>query len=167
VGARRQGALLSFVRQALDVAADIYEASSGEKEIFPYGDIEFRGTKGTLYSKEEGGYRIIPTRPGQFQTWSKLMDAEEFEPQSETLANGRRADNTYHLVHNFVECLKSRKMPFCSLEDGHRSTSFAHLANIALAVNQKLEWDSANERFINNEKANQLLHYEYRKPWSL
>ena len=146
---------------------NIYEASSGETEIFPYGDIELRGTKGTLYSKEEGGYRIIPAKRGQFQSWDKMMEAEEFEPDYQVLPDGSRADNTYRLVHNFVDCLKTRQKPFCTLEDGHRSTSFAHLANISMEVKQRLEWDAVNERFTNSEKANQLLSYEYRKPWSL
>ena len=53
------------------------------------------------------------------------------------------------------------------MEEGHRSTSFAHLANIALEVGGRIEWDAENERIINNDKANDLLHYEYRKPWSL
>ena len=62
---------------------------------------------------------------------------------------------------------KNRKTPLCPLEEGHRSTSFAHLANIALKVRSRLEWDPARELFTNNEAANQLLHYEYRKPWKL
>jgi predicted dehydrogenase len=146
---------------------NIYEASSGEKEVFPYGDIEFRGTKGTLYSSEEGGYRIIPARRGQFQDWDKLIEAENYEPDYQAPGNGSKPDNTYRLVRNFLDCVKSRKSPFCTLDDGHRSTSFAHLANISLAVKQRLEWDSVNERFTNSEKANQMLSYEYRKPWSL
>ena len=56
----------------------------------------------------------------------------------------------------------------CPLEEGHRSTSFAHLANIALKVKSRLEWDPAKELFTNNEAANQLLHYEYRRnPWKI
>jgi predicted dehydrogenase len=150
------GALASF---------NIYEASSGE--TFPYGDIELRGTKGTLYSSEEFGYRIIPTKHGQFQSWNKLMDAEEFEPTVQILADGSKADNTSRLVRNFLDCVKTRQTPFCTLEDGHRSTSFAHLANISLAVKQRLEWDPEKEKFKNSEKANEMLSYEYRKPWKL
>ena len=30
---------------------------------------------------------------------------------------------------------------------------------------QRLEWDSANLRFTNNDKANELLHREYRDAW--
>jgi len=55
----------------------------------------------------------------------------------------------------------------CDLETGHRSTSFAHLANLALATRSRLEWDAASERFTNSEQANRMLHYEYRPPWKL
>ena len=74
---------------------------------------------------------------------------------------------TAKVVRNFLDCVKSRKEPWCPLEEGHRSTSFAHLANIALAMKTRLEWDAKKERFTNSEQANALLHYEYRKPWKL
>ena len=57
--------------------------------------------------------------------------------------------------------------PWCTLEDGHRSTSFAHLANIALETGMRIEWDPVKERITNSEKANDLLHYQYREPWKL
>ena len=47
-----------------------------------------------------------------------------------------------------------------------RSTSRAILANIALATKSRLDWDAQAERFTNNDAANELLDYEYRKPWS-
>jgi len=53
------------------------------------------------------------------------------------------------------------------METGHRSTTFALLANIALATKSRIEWDPKNERIINNKQANKLLHYKYRKPWKL
>ncbi|MDQ1296109.1 MAG: hypothetical protein QG611_87 [Bacteroidota bacterium] len=143
----------------------IYEASSGENEYLPYGEIELRGTKGTLYASEED-YRIIPTRPGQFQSWEKQIEGEEFHAPSSKLADDSNESSTGTLIHDFLECIRSRKTPLCPLEEGHRSTSFAHLANISVAVKQRLEWDAINERFTNSEKANQLLSYEYRKPWS-
>ena len=144
----------------------IYEASSGEREFFPYGEIELRGTKGTVYASQDG-YRIIPTTRGQFQNWDKMIEPEEFNVPSAELTDGSNAYATGALVHDFLGCIRSRQTPLCPLEEGHRSTSFAHLANIALAMKQRLEWDPENERFTNSEKANQLLSYEYRKPWKL
>jgi predicted dehydrogenase len=142
----------------------IYEASSGD--LFTNGEVELRGTKGTLYASQ-AGYQIIPTRKGQFQTWDKLMDAEEYNARDEALEERRGRDGVAALVRNFLDCVKSRQTPLCTLEEGHRSTSFAHLANIALATRQRLEWDPIKERFTNSEAANNLLHYEYRKPWKV
>jgi predicted dehydrogenase len=140
----------------------IYEASSGG--LFPSGEVELRGTKGTLYSSEDG-YQISPTKKGQFQTWEKQMEPEKFDANNQLLSDGSSGDSTGVLVRNFLDCIKSRKTPLCSLEDGHRSTSFAHLANIALKTKERLQWDPANEKFLNSNAANQLLHYDYRKPW--
>lgn len=146
------------------ISFSIYEATSGD--LFPYGELEIRGTKGNLYASEKG-YRIVPATKGQFQSWDKQLEAEEFKNPNQMLDDGSSADSTSGLIRNFLDCIKTRQKPFCTLEDGHRSTSFAHLANISYAVKQRLEWDPIKERFTNSEKANALLSYEYRKPWTI
>ncbi|MCC5930376.1 MAG: Gfo/Idh/MocA family oxidoreductase [Cyclobacteriaceae bacterium] len=149
------GAIINF---------SIYEASSGG--LVPHGEIELRGTDATLYAGEKG-FKLMPTRPGQFQTWKELTTAEDFDANTEMLGDGSNRNSTATLIRNFLDCVKSREKPFCTLEEGHRSTSFAHLANIALATQTRLLWDAEKELFINHEKANALLHYEYRQPWKL
>ena len=134
----------------------IYEATGGG--LLPYGELELRGTKGNALCSQSG-YRIVPAGPGQFQKKEKLMEAEEFEPEMKP--------GDFNLVRNFVDCVKSRQTPLCPLEEGHRSTCFAHLANIAFKIGHRLEWDPKAERFTNSTEANRLLHYEYRKPWKL
>lgn len=146
------------------IAFGIYEASSGA--LPAWGEVELRGTKG-LVEVNERGYRITPTKPGQFQKWDKQLEAEEFKANDKMLSDGSSGNSTANLIRNFLDCVKSRNTPLCTLEDGHRSTSFAHLANIALATKQRLEWDAVNERFTNSKAANEMLHYEYRKPWKL
>ena len=49
----------------------IHEASSGGG--ISGGEIEINGSKGTLVANQDG-YRVIPARPGQFQTWQKLVE---------------------------------------------------------------------------------------------
>jgi len=146
------------------ISFSIYEASG--VNMFPFGELELRGTKGNLYSSEKG-YRIVPSKPGQFQFWEKQVEEEEFTNQDKVLNDGSSSGSTSGLIRNFLDCIKSRKSPLCTLEDGHRSTSFAHLANIALATKKRLLWDAEKERFTNSEEANQMLSYEYRKPWKL
>ena len=145
------GALVSFC---------IYEASSGK--LFPEGEVELRGTKGNLYASEDG-YHIIPagSRDGE------SAKEEAYKVDTQMLTDGSNAGSTGNLVRNFLDCVKSRQTPLCTLEEGHRSTSFAHLANIALATGEKLRWDAGKERFTNSSEANKYLHYEYRHPWKL
>ena len=139
------------------VVFGIYEAGGGSP--IAGGEIELVGTKGTLVASERG-WALRPSRPGQFQDWKALV-----EPREVTAASGE--DSTERLVRNFVDCVKSRGTPWCPLEEGHRSTSFAHLANIALDTRTRLEWDAEKERAKGSPAANALLHYEYRKPWTL
>lgn len=142
------GAIISF---------GIYEASSGGG--IAGGEIELNGTKGTLLA-DQRGYSVRPSRPGQFQSWDQLM--EPIDHAGET-----QEDSTANLIRNFLDCVKSRRDPWCTLEEGHRSTSFAHLANIAWKVGKRIEWDSEREVITNVKEANDLLHYQYRSPWKL
>jgi predicted dehydrogenase len=145
------------------------EASSGS--FYPFGMLEFRGTNGTLYAGGANEYKIAPTKKGQFQTWDKLMDGEEYENKSSgtkgKLVDGSYAEPTANLVRNFLDCIKSGKTPIIGLEEGHYSTNMAHLATISMMVKQRLEWDAEKEIITNSDEANKLLHYEYRSPWKL
>lgn len=148
------------------ISFSIFEASGGE--ILPYGEIELRGTKGNLYASQDG-YKIVPSKKGQFQNWKEKewVKGEEFTVPSQNLSDGSNSYATANVIRNFLDCIKTRGIPLCTLEDGHRSTSFAHLANIALATGKRLQWDPEKELFTNSEEANKMLHYEYRKPWKL
>ncbi len=69
---------------------------------------------------------------------------------------------------NFIECLKSRKRPYGDLEIVNNSMNVAHLSNIAYRTgNQKLYFDPAKERFINNDMANGMLRRTYRKKYKV
>ena len=97
------------------------------------------------------------------------MDPSEIKA-SDPQAAGRMEINltlTAQHARNFLDCVKSRAKPNADIEIGHRSTTFSLLANIALATRSTLEWDAGQERVVNHPSANDLLHYEYRKPWTL
>lgn len=149
--------LFEFASGAI-VKFSIHEASNGQG--VSGGEIELNGTQGFLTANERG-YRLSPARPGQFQDWEKTGDILEKNRKD------RNENSSANLIRNFLDCIKSREAPFCTLEDGHRSTSFAHLANIALEMGQKIEWDPEREVITNLERANELLDYDYRKPWRI
>ena len=125
--------------------------------------VEFRGTKGTLYVND-GRYLVKPERPGQFQEKGERM--KEIVETADGRGQ-RNLDITAEHARNFLDCMKSRQTPNCDVEVGHRSTTLSLIANISLAVQQRLKWDAVNERFVGNDQANSMLHYEYRAPWKL
>lgn len=135
----------------------IYEASG--IPALPRGEVEIRGTLGTIYADEKS-FEIVADRGGGFQ-------GRERKPKMKPLTF-RSDDGSLDQQHarNFLDCVKSRAKPNCDVEDGHRSTTFALLANIALATKSRLDWDAKSERITNNEQANELLDYTYRKPWT-
>jgi len=148
------------------VQFSIYEASSGRG--VPGGEVELRGSKGTLIASQNG-YEVIPARSGQFQDWKQLVEPMKVDIESSAQFGdlGIKEDSTARLIRNFLDCVKSGETPWCTLEEGHRSTSFAHLANIALVAKERIEWDPEKEVITNNKAANDLLHYEYRKKWDV
>jgi len=137
----------------------VYEAGGGP--MLPSGDVELCGTKGNLLCSDQG-YVVTPTQGGQFQTRGSLVQPETKKPEKPEACDA-------NLIRNFLDCVKSQRKDrlWCDLETGHRSTTFAHLANIALETRMRLEWDAKRERITNSAEANRLLSYEYRAPWKI
>ena len=67
---------------------------------------------------------------------------------------------------NFIDCVYSRKETIAPAETGHRSITMSHLGNIAMKLQQDLDWDPKTEQFINNDVANSMLHRKMREPWA-
>jgi predicted dehydrogenase len=137
----------------------LYE-STGQPVLGRGAELELRGTLGTLYATQDG-WEIVPERGGQFQDPAPRRAADK------GVAPKTDRDLDAQAARDFLDNVKRRRLPKADVEEGHRSTTFAHLANIALATRQRLEWDADAERFTNYEPANALLHYDYRPPWSL
>jgi predicted dehydrogenase len=141
-----------------------YEASGNpifpSKEGLSRPELEFRGTLGTAYI---GGrtFQVVPEQGGQFQDRTPRMEPIEFEE------TGSNASLTALHARNFLDCIKTREKPHADVEEGHRSTSMSLLANLSLVIGERLAWDAEKERITNRPEANELLHYEYRKPWVL
>jgi predicted dehydrogenase len=133
-------------------------------------EIEFRGTKGTLYLYG-GGYEIVPDNviPNEFPARTPLDRTVErgyrtgAKPMLEPRQVKGDAPTSAH-ARNFLDCVKSRKTPSCDIEVGQRRTSATLIGNIAYKLKAHLEWDRETERFKNNKEADKRLRYEYRPP---
>lgn len=85
------------------------------------------------------------------------------------LAEGSGDSHEKPHVQNFIDCIKSRKKPFCDLETvGHPASLLCHAGNIAARVGRTLKLDPATETFLDDAQANALrTRPEYRRPWVL
>jgi predicted dehydrogenase len=137
------------------------------------GEVELRGTKGTLYF-QSNGYEVVPDVlspnevPARKPTDRTVERAYRNGSKAEIEAKKAtgKADTTEH-ARDFLDCVKSRKQCHCDIETGHRETTAALIGNIAHRTKSYLEWDAKAERFTNNEAANKYLRYEYRAPYKL
>lgn len=151
--------LFQFASGRLIVFAQ-YE-TSGNRALPRQAFAEFRGTEGALYVSD-ASYEVLPERGGRYQD---DRDAR-MEPISKECGEGYVQHVRDH-TRNFLDCMKTRDRPRADVEIGHRSTSMALLANIAIATQSTIHWDPDREQITNIPEANDLLHYEYRKPWTL
>jgi hypothetical protein len=76
-------------------------------------------------------------------------------------------DSTKLHVENFFDCVRTRQRPIADVELGHQASNVAHLANIAYKTGRKLRWDAAQETFVDDEAASQLLSRRARHPWAI
>lgn len=113
------------------------------------GGTEFIGDKGTVYV----------TR-GKIETTPKELEKHVFDPNAVRLY----ASSNHH--QNWLDCIKSRKLPICDVEIGHRSATVCHLGNIAIRWGKKLAWDPIKET-LDDAEAAKMLSKTYREPWKL
>jgi predicted dehydrogenase len=139
---------------------------------FKRSELEFRGTKGTLYL-QNGRWEIvperihdIPTKPNDPTDRDDSAWRASFKLAMEASSGSGSADTAFH-TRNFLDCVKSRKQTHCDTLEGHRSNLGPLIGNIAHKTKSYLLFDEKTERFTNNAAANDLLHYEYRKGYSL
>ena len=92
------------------------------------------------------------------------------EPEVHDVENGPEAVVTasvqnYDRAHlrNFLDCIASGKRPNADVEEGHRSTRWCHLGNVAQRLGRAIEFDAKSETIKGDEEANKLLARTYRK----
>jgi predicted dehydrogenase len=72
-------------------------------------------------------------------------------------------------MQNFIDAVRSRQKPIASIEVGCSTAIACCLGNIATELKRPVKWDPATCTFINDPEAanHRLMHYEYRRPYSL
>jgi hypothetical protein len=101
-----------------------FEASLTERVPFENTDIVFIGDGGTLHIFRYG-YRFKP--------------AGEKDVKAQITAPGTRDNH----MGNWLDCVRSRKEPNATVEQGHYSAMACHIGNIACAARTRVGWKTA------------------------
>jgi predicted dehydrogenase len=87
-----------------------------------------------------------------------------FGPKLEKGPGGSGGGNHYA---NFAKAVKARdpKLLNADIEEGHLSSAYCHLGNIAYRLGRKLHLNPSTESFVSDKEADLMLTREYRAPF--
>jgi predicted dehydrogenase len=126
-------------------------------DVFPYWPqcatrIEIYGSEGVMFIGPHGAGWQVFSRPRREQP--AMVDRDY----------GRPLDPEHQ--EDFIQSIRTRKLPSADVQEGHRSALLVHYANMSLRTGgQKLRIDPSTERVVDNDEAMKLYGREYRKPW--
>lgn len=119
----------------------------------------FYGTEGTLLA-DRRGYEILPELapgapppagvPPRFRTERRSKNVQDATPEH---------------ARAFLDAVCGLRPPPANAEAGHRSTTVAHLGNIAWRTGLKLRWDPQREDFDGQPEASRWLSRKPRRGW--
>jgi predicted dehydrogenase len=130
--------------------------------------VEFKTGQGS----DGNGVRFEGTEGWIFVSRSKLV------AENKAVLESRIGPDEIHLapysagkthMGGWLDCVRSRKRKglIVPVETGHRSATVCHLANIAMELDRKLEWDPAAEAFVDDDEANRLTWRPSRAGWQI
>ena len=125
------------------------------------------GVKVVCANGEKGGCTFIGEKGKIFVDRGKIEStpAEVLQEQLKDTDVKLYASKNHH--QNWLECIRSRKLPICDAEIGHRSATVCHLGNIAIRTGRKVQWDPAREQIVGDKEAAAMVSRPYREPWKL
>ena len=137
-------------------------------------NISDTGDNGILFTGDQGRLFVnrgkitglpieeLQKRPLPRQDWK----AYAFDNLEQPLRSGKLDAITSHM-HNFFECITTRKPTISDVFSQYRSVSTCHLANIAIRLGRPLRWDAENEVFVDDQQANEMLSRQQRQGFEI
>ncbi|MCX6902489.1 MAG: Gfo/Idh/MocA family oxidoreductase [Verrucomicrobia bacterium] len=143
--------------------------------------VTYRYASGTVVECNSGGgkYKMGATFEGEKGTIYVNRGALTFDPESLEEEALKESDlhlypelkayaklrNAHHA--NWLECIKTRKLPICDVAISHRSATVCHLGNIAVRTGKKVKWDPKKEEIVGDAELAKWAAKAYRAPWKL
>ncbi len=131
---------------------------------FPNG-VKFYGSEGWIFVSR-GNVAVTSSDPGKPGSELQALDASDpLILQSEIGPDEIHLYKAPEQHEDWLNAIHSRKEPVAPAEVGHRSCSTCLVSHAAMKFDGKLYWDPQRERFVDNDRANALLHRPQRFPY--
>lgn len=95
------------------------------------GGFELRGTKGTL--------KVDRAHLAFFAEESRNLPGTQ-APEPEILIRSQ-GDGTVQHLQNFLDCIRSRKIPTAGIRVAHEAARTSHIGNLSLKLGRKVKWN--------------------------
>jgi predicted dehydrogenase len=124
---------------------------------------------GAVFICEKGKLEI---NRNKFTSNPPEIAAELLKQVNEAEEERRWSDQTalwqakWHM-QDWIDCIRTRRLPVADVEIGHRSISVCHLANLTRRLGRKLVWDPQKELFTGDSEANALVDRPRRRGYEL
>jgi predicted dehydrogenase len=113
----------------------------------------FHGTEGTLHTGWQSGWAFFPNdRKKEVIKQPAQLD----EPDQQ---------NIKLVWQDFLNSIKTGKLPFADIEKGRQATNMALLGVLSARLGRSIEWDEKNDKILNDKQANKMLIRKYRGNW--
>lgn len=125
--------------------------------------IKFIGSEGWIFVTR-GSYKASPNEP-------EVPNQKALSSSNQKIIESVIGPNEINLYRsdehhgNWLDCIVSRQQPIAPIEVGHRSCSTCLIHHVAMKIPRKLKWDPLNERFIDDDEANDMLNRPHRFPY--
>jgi predicted dehydrogenase len=157
-----------------------YEGQRGGKKLLPPEDLVQKAVSVDTSERRKGrlvdsgsilvGDKGLLYAPSDNGTEFYLYPAKDFEGLNRTRPEKLPVNDKGDLgmKAEWIEAIKGGPPAYSNFDFAGLLTETILLGNIAIRLTgEQLAWDGPELKFTNNARANQYLHYEYRKGWTL
>ena len=102
----------------------------------------------------------------QIGRWNRRWGYKLFDRAGKLVEHNDADDEADDHMRNFIDCIRTRKLPNADISVGHLSALHCHLANIVARTGRSVDFDQESEQAINDEEANLHVSRRYRTHWS-
>ncbi len=98
--------------------------------------------------------------------WDRRWGYKLYDNKGKLVEHNDANDESDHHMRNFLDCVRTRRLPEADISIGHISAIHCHLANIVARTGRTLAFDQGTETIVGDPHANLFVKRRYRTHWA-